>query len=201
MKFKDMKQAVALLYKEWNLGKKESGATGNICAWIYLMEILSETEQFVIYKEKNKLIGFGGYSNTNSKRHFIRKKIYEFIGKQLYRSKDIKDINGLKQYYDNYDYTPKEMNNYFDGELSILIVDEVYRGKGIGQKILTKVFELARNDGMKNIQILTDDSCNYKFYELQGCDKVYETVVKNEEYGILGKINTGKAFIYEKKLV
>ena len=50
-----MKQAVKLLGNEWNLGKKESGATNNICAWIYLMEILKETEQFVYYKENGKL--------------------------------------------------------------------------------------------------------------------------------------------------
>ena len=57
MTIKDMKQAVRLLDEEWNLGKKEAGTTSNICAWIYLMEILEETEQVVYYKEKGKLFG------------------------------------------------------------------------------------------------------------------------------------------------
>ena len=56
-----MKQAVKLLSKEWNLGKKESGATNDICAWIYLIDILEESERIVKYKDKNKLIGFCGY--------------------------------------------------------------------------------------------------------------------------------------------
>ena len=30
---------------------------------------------------------------------------------------------------------------------------------------------------MKNIQILTDESCNYKFYEVCGCKKIYETQI------------------------
>ena len=47
MRYRDMKYAVKLLESEWDLGKKECGASGNICAWIYLMEILEETEQFV----------------------------------------------------------------------------------------------------------------------------------------------------------
>ena len=38
MNIKEMRQAVEILGKEWNLGKKESGAEGNICAWIYLYE-------------------------------------------------------------------------------------------------------------------------------------------------------------------
>ena len=44
MKIKDMKQAVDLLVNEWNLGAKESGANKKLCAWIYLMELLKETE-------------------------------------------------------------------------------------------------------------------------------------------------------------
>ena len=48
MKYNEMKQAVNLLAKEWNMGKKESGAEGNICAWIYLMDLLEESEQIVI---------------------------------------------------------------------------------------------------------------------------------------------------------
>lgn len=201
MKFRDMKQAVKLLDNEWNLGKKESGSTSDICAWIYLMEILAETEQFVMYKENGKLIGLGGYSNIHSNSHLFRKKIYEIIRKKLYKSKKIKDVNRLKEYYNTYDYTPVEMKEKFDGELSILIVDKEYRGKGIGKNILFNVFELARKDGMKNIQILTDGACSYKFYEAVGCNKIYETVVENKEYGKLGKVIESKAYIYEKILV
>ena len=53
---------------------------------------------------------------------------------------------------------------------------------------------------MKNLQILTDESCNYKFYESVGCKKVYETVIENEEIGKVENKNIEKAFIYEKKL-
>lgn len=52
---------------------------------------------------------------------------------------------------------------------------------------------------MKNLKILTDESCNYKFYENLGCKKVYETIVENKENGKLGDNLKEKAFIYEKK--
>ena len=68
MRYKDMKQAVKLLENEWNLGKKESGAKSNICAWIYLLSVLEESERIITYKEGKKLIGFAGYSKNNSKR-------------------------------------------------------------------------------------------------------------------------------------
>ncbi len=197
MRYKDMKYAVKLLGSEWNLGKKESGASGNICAWIYLMQILEETEQLVYYRQNGKLIGFAGYSKANSKKHILKKKLYGFIKKRLYKSKKIKDLAALKNYENNYDYLPSDMKNHFDGEVSILILDKSYRGKDIGKKLLLQVFDLAKKDGMKNLQILTDESCSWQFYEKLGCRRVYETIVENKEY--LGNITTEQAFIYEKK--
>ena len=88
-----MKQAVRLLENEWNLGKKECGAKNNICAWIYLMEVLEETEQFVYYRENGKLLGFAGYSNKKSTKRKLQKKFYAFIKNRLYKSKSIKDID------------------------------------------------------------------------------------------------------------
>ena len=200
MKLKDMKKAVKLLANEWDLGSKESATDKNLCAWIYLMQILEETEKFVYYRKNGKLIGFAGYSKNNSRKHLLKKKTYTFIKNKLYKSKKIKDLNALKKYESNYSYLPESLNNYFDGEISMLIIDRNYRGKGIGRKLLTEIFHLAKKDNMKNLQILTDESCNYKIYEKLGCTKVYETIVENKEYGKSGNILTEKAFIYEKKL-
>lgn len=51
MDYNEMKQAVKLLSKEWNLGKKEAEADNDICAWIYLFDILEESETIIKYKE------------------------------------------------------------------------------------------------------------------------------------------------------
>ena len=124
----------------------------------------------------------------------------KYAKNKLYKSNSIKNLKAFKEYESNYNYIPAELKNYFDGEISILIVDEDYRGKKIGKKLLLDVFELAKKDNMKNLQIVTDESCNYKFYEKLGCQKVYETIIKNREIGQLGNGCTEKAFIYEKKL-
>ncbi len=191
-----MKQAVLLLSNEWDLGKKASHAEGNICAWIYLFDCLAESETIIKYKEDKKLIGFCGYSKNNSHKHLIKKNFYKFIKKRLYKSPKIKNLEALKQYEINYNYTPSNLQNYFDGEVSILIVDKEYRGKNIGKKLLTDTFELAKKDNMKNLQILTDESCNYKFYEKLGCKKVLETKIRNKNTNQIIEM----AFIYEKKL-
>lgn len=77
----EMKQMAQMLAKEWNLGKAQSGAVGNICGWIYLMDILKVTERMVILKDGERLMGFCGYSNIHSHKNFLKKKFYAFIEK------------------------------------------------------------------------------------------------------------------------
>ena len=95
MKYNEMKQAVNLLAEEWNLGKEESEAEGNICAWIYLIDVLEESEKIVTYKDGKKLVGFCGYSKENSHKKLIKKKIYKIISNVLRKSKKIKNKEGF----------------------------------------------------------------------------------------------------------
>ena len=192
MNLVEMKQSVDMLYDEWDLGKTPSHSKGKVCAWIYLFEILEETEKMVIEKENDKVIGICGYAKWNSKKYIIRKKFFHIFKTLLIWSPFVKDNN-------DYDYTPEELANYFDGEISILILNSNYRGKGIGKKMLSQVFEYAKNDNMKNIQILTDESCNFKFYEACGCSKVYDKVINNGEPDKCGNTSSEIGYIYEKR--
>ena len=190
-----MKQVVNLLYNEWDMGKKASQAKGKVCAWIYFFEIMEESEKIVLEKIDNKVIGICGYSKWNSKKNLLKKYFYRLLKNILIHSPLIKNKQAIYEYNENYDYLPKELENYFDGEVSILIVDKIYRGNNYGKKLLLKVFEMAKSDNMKNLQILTDESCNFKFYEKLGCIKVYEkTITYNNN------TSCEKGYIYEKKI-
>lgn len=185
-----------LLYKEWDLAKTASMAKGKTCAYIYLFEILSDSEKIVIKKVDNKLVGFAGYSKWNSRKYIIRKKFYGLLAKILINSPLVKNKEAIYNYNKEYDALPEGLDGYFDGEISILIVDKDYRNKGYGKDLLNKVFDLAKKDDMKNIQVLTDESCNYKFYESLGLKKKGETKV------VFGEPNRKKEenYIYEKVL-
>lgn len=199
MKYKDRKQCVNMLDKEWDLGKTPSHAKGKVCAWIYLFEILEESEKILVYEKDNKVIGLCGYVNWNSKKKWIRKRWSHLMKRMLINSWWIKNKKEIKKYLKDYDYTPKELENYFEGKISILIVDKNYRGKGIGKKLLQEVFKCAKQDDIKNLQVLSDESCNFKFYELCGCSKVYETIIPNGEPKKCDKQNE-IGYIYEKRL-
>ena len=67
--------------------------------------------------------------------------------------------------------------------------------------MILEIFEYAKKDDMKNLRILTDESCNYKFYENIGCNKIYEEKVYNFEPNKCGESISEIGFIYEKKLI
>ena len=138
MKIKYHKQIVDMLYDEWDLGKKSSKAKGKTCAWIYWFEILNEAEQIIIEREENKVIGVCGYSKWNSKKHIIRKRYYGILKNVLINSPLIKNKQAIYKYNNDYSYLPKELDGYFDGEITILIVDKSYRGKKNRKKIINK---------------------------------------------------------------
>lgn len=200
MKISEMFQAVDLLFDEWDLGKTEAKAKGKICAWIYLMEILEEAEDILMHKEKNKLIGFCGYEKWNSDKNKLKKKFYHIFKKILLISPTIKNKSAIYKYMQDYEYTPKQLKKYFDGEINILIVNKKYRGKGIGKKLLLATFEKARKEKVKKLQILSDEACNFEFYEKCGCKKIYETIIPNGEPNKCKGNITEEAFIYEKVL-
>lgn len=201
MKIKEMKQIVNLFDEEWDLGKASSKAKGKTCAWIYLFEVLECSEKIVLEKVDNEVIGICGYSKWNSKKAIIRKIFYKILKNILIYSPLIKNKKAMLKYNEDYDYTPDNLKKYFDGEISILIVNKKYRGKNYGKKMIFKIFELAKKDGMKNLQILTDESSNFVFYEKLGCKKVYEEIIQNSEPDKLGNCSQEMGYIYEKVLL
>lgn len=134
------------------------------------------------------------------KKNIIKKKFYHFIKIILIHSPLIKDKKAIIKYNNDYDYTPLELQEKFDGEISIIILDKNYRGRGLGRKMLQQVFECAKEDDVKCLQILTDESCNFKFYESLGCKKVYEKTIPNGEPNKCGNTTSEQGYIYEKKL-
>ena len=162
---------------------------------------MAESEKIIIKRKDKQVIGVCGYAKWNSKKYLLRKKLYSAVKKILINSNLIENKKAMYEYLNDYNYTPQQLENYFDGEISIIIVDKKHRNTGLGKELILEIFEIAKKDNMKNIQILTDESCNYKFYENVGCVKVYEKTIPNREPSKCGNSESEVGFIYEKKLI
>lgn len=93
--------------------KKSSGGKRNVCAWIYLCDIMAESEKVIIERKDKQVIGICGYAKRNSKKHLIRKKFYSIIKKILINSSLIENKQAMYEYLNNYNYTQKKIRKLF----------------------------------------------------------------------------------------
>ena len=185
-----------ILHNQWDLGEEESKTTGPWCAYYLLFDILSKAERIIIKKLDNKVIGFCAYEKRGSKKFLIRKNFYKSLKLLIVKSPFIKDKKAFVRYNRLYDKIESKFDNKYDGDIIIFIVDKKHQGNGYGTKLLKTAFDLAKKDNMKKLKIVTDDDCNYKYYESLGFKKIYEEPIyfdKNKKY-------KEEQFIYEVNL-
>ena len=66
----------------------------------------------------------------------------------------------------------KEQGEKFDGELIYLNIMRNKKGKGLGSQLWEDAKNYIRNSGGKNFFFFTDTTCDYKFYEKKGCQRI-----------------------------
>lgn len=86
----------------------------------------------------------------------------------------------------------------YDAELSFFVVDEAYRGKGIGKTLYQNMINLMKKENLKNFYLYTDTESTYKFYEKRGMKLQHQI---NFTLNFYYKSWTTTFFIYDQTLV
>ncbi|MCL2383009.1 MAG: GNAT family N-acetyltransferase [Oscillospiraceae bacterium] len=73
-----------------------------------------------------------------------------------------------------YDQLISGKEKLYDGILVHFVVSEEARGLGIGKKLLKKLRDYFIYKDVKSMYVVTDDECNFGFYEHNGFKKIGE---------------------------
>lgn len=172
-----MNRFTELLGNKWDLGKEQSKATNNICAWIYAFELLALKKEFFTLEVNGKSVGFTGYRFYDQRKTFLS-FCYAKIAVLLSLLPCIKSRKGLKEYKDSYsEITPKSVKSSHNAELLMIIVDPKEQGKGYGHQLINYVKNRIKEIDPADLYLETDDSCQLSFYEKQGCKVVTKVPV------------------------
>lgn len=112
------------------------------------------------------------YHRTKNLRHYLS-VIYHVLC--LLVSKDGR--SALKVIFNSmrtFQSLLKKNQTKFDGEVVFFVVDEKMRGMGIGKKLLQTFKEYMNESKSSSVYVFTDTTCNYKFYESQGFERIEE---------------------------
>lgn len=91
----------------------------------------------------------------------------------------------------------KEQGEKFDGELIYLNILRSKKGKGMGTQLWEDAKAFIKENGDKNFFFFTDTTCDYKFYEKKGCQRI---CASEKIVDISGQRKHLEMFIYKYEL-
>lgn len=169
----------------------------------YLYSCLAEATYTCVAEKQGKIIGIiMGKANNN---YFIKYKFYSILKTYWYQMKctlyGLKykhQLQGYRQIHNIYKKFSLKHQNEFDGVLTLFIVDEYYRGLGIGKTLFNNLLKYLKQQQVKKIYLYTDTTCNYYFYEKHGFKRVEAELLQIHKKHSLFNMTI---FLYEYTLI
>ena len=146
----------------------------------YLNMYLSEADYKMVAKDGDKVVGFifGNIKKAPFKQRFISKfKLFIYFFYMLF---SYPGRRGLKITFITDKVNKKLLAPYkksHKNELILFIVDENYRGYGIGSTLEKMYTSALKEKGIKNVFLFTDTYSNYQYYEHRGYERKGELPV------------------------
>ena len=168
----------------------------------YLNMYLSHSDYKMVAKDGDKVVGFlfGNIKKAPFKQRLVSNfKLFLYF---IYMLFSYPGRRGLKITYITDKVNKKLLAPYkktHKNELILFIVDEAYRGYGIGSTLEKMYTTALKEKGIKNVFLFTDTYSNYKYYEHRGYERKGELPVdfglKNSEIDPISEY-----YIYIKEL-
>ena len=194
-------EVCALLHRIWfEYGEPKKQFFNKLLAVHYFLYCLKRSSNAYCITDRNAVAGFILLKLKSKKpRFFMSKPLFKVLGGFL--SLFAQCSEGLKVHaLYAYNYAKLQQDyptDKYDAEIVLLIIDPKLQGKGLGRKLIEFAIKKVRKEGAQNVFLLTDTSCNYKFYDLLMFKKVAK---RKGGYLYEGQESPEYFFVYEKNL-
>ena len=191
----------ALLHRIWfEYGDPKKQFFNKLLAAHYFLYSLKRSSDAYCIIDDNAVAGFVLIKRkSKNSRFFMAKVIFKMLGVCLRLFPQCKEGLKVHDLY-TYNYTKLQQvypTNKYDAEIVLLIIDSKLQGKGLGRKLIDFAIEKERKEKSQNVFLLTDTSCNYKFYDAL---KFKQVAKLKGGYLYEGQESPKYFFVYEKNL-
>ncbi len=137
----------------------------------YLNMYLAESDYMMVAKDNGKLVGFlfGNLNKAPLKQRIVSN--FKLFLYSIYMLFSYPGRRGLKITLITSKVNKKLLKPYkknTKNELSLFIVDESYRNKGVGSTLEKMYTDYLKEHGVKNVFLFTDTYSNFAYYEHRG---------------------------------
>ncbi len=118
---------------------------------------------------------FSSFQDEKMHHKYFPNQLYEKLSEKF---SSYKYLENTEVYRETCEKLLNDLNEKFDGEISLFVVDKKERGRGLGRLLLTKWLDEIEREKHKNIFLTSDNECNYSYYKKYGFNIVKEDQVK-----------------------
>ena len=171
-----LKEAAKMMGETWSMDKHLKGLKDRSIIYSILFKLSYIDSDYcdMVVDKNGKLLGFLLAGKTEKSKHigagieFIFNLIIGKFGKRInavkVMLKMVKDFNEIMSDSINY-----------DNEIKLFFVSEDARGLGLGKKMMNRYIGYCKKENIRNIILMTDEGCNYGFYDHYGFSQINRT--------------------------
>lgn len=164
---------------------------------VYLRSCLEDSTFTKVVEHEGQVIGIVcGRNNKHSKKVAWTPYTAGILSRLIYLhllKEGRKTLKAHRDFSQNYKELMGDKEQWFDGELTLLIVDKQYRRVGIGKTLIHQFLEYMKKTKAKNFYLLTDTMCQYTFYDHQGFRKIGKQKVNG-----VNELKELEIYLYDK---
>ncbi|ELC5004820.1 GNAT family N-acetyltransferase [Salmonella enterica] len=165
-------------------------------AEFFLDEVIVTSSRIFVARDGDEIIGVIAASLTDNLAKKTNAKIRKYKALKKVISRKRKEIFEL--YLDTLILNENlllQSGKQFEAALNFFILDERYRGLGIGNKLYSVFIDYLDEKGINEFFLWTDSSSNFQFYEKKGLRRIAE-----DKYSWGGDDDAESYYLYEGKV-
>lgn len=175
---RDYENLEKIICKTWEFDKDCTEKTAVILSKAYLSNCLKNQTYTEVAIVDGNVAGVIVGRNTKKLNMNFKIRIRKFFSVlKLKLTREGRRVVEIKSEVDSINKKLLKKSKYdYGGEIPLFIMDEKYRGFGIGKSLFKDMLKFMGKDNVKSLYLYTDTDCNYKFYEKQGMKRRKESM-------------------------
>lgn len=174
-----------IISKTWKYDELCNHKTARLLSKVFLYSCLTNQTFIKVATIENIPVGIIMGKNILKYRCPFQYRVKQIISIiRLMLSKEGRRVSHIFRHVNQVDQKLiDECHQSFQGELAFFVVNEDYRGFGIGQKLFQCLCDYMKKERIHDFYLYTDTSCNYGFYEHQGMKREGQKIATFEIEG------------------
>lgn len=199
MRAEDMPRIERIVRRTWSYDDRVSARAAELLGRIDACNCLSRRTYMRVADIDGDVAGFIVVNDLRNPRRDMRLQAVQAVSMlRLLASRDGREgLTMFRRYMATdrrLDNDAREQGRHYDGEIVLFIVNDEYRGYGLGRLLFDDALRHFREIGVEDFFLYTDTDCDFGFYEHRGMSR---RAARSVSITLGGHTESAEMYIYD----